>query len=95
MEESEKKSTTSEVTIENTLIKDTKKAFYLLHKVRISKGIKAAEIYSKIGIQQSAYSRYINSFKSQNSSSPKLDVLSRFADALGYEIRFVEKKNGK
>jgi transcriptional regulator with XRE-family HTH domain len=92
MENSKKKSTENEINIDNTVINDTKKVFYLLHKVRIRKGIPTSEICGKIGIHQSAYSRYINSFESQNKVSPKLDVLSRFAEVLGYEIRIVEKK---
>ena len=92
MKKNEKKLTEIEKQLKNTPVNDTRKAFYLLSKVKNSRKIKTADICAKMGIAQSSYYRYLIDFKSQKSCSPKLSVLNKFLDALGYEIRIVDKK---
>tara|TARA_R110002126_G_scaffold197836_4_gene345562 strand:- start:2154 stop:2453 length:300 start_codon:yes stop_codon:yes gene_type:complete len=92
MENTEKKLTINNITGDDTLITSAKEAFYLLHKLRINKGVSVAKICNKTRLHQTAYSRYLNDFKSQNRCAPKVDFLIRFADALDCEIRIVNKK---
>ena len=93
MEKSKKKLTNAEIDVDNMVINDTKEVFYLLHKVRISRGISTVDICAKIGLSESAYYRATNNFKSQGRCSPTLKILNSLATALGYEILLVDKKN--
>lgn len=93
MKNEEKISTEQSENLNNYKIKDANELFYKLLKVNNKTGLTQAEIASKTGKTKSMISRYINRFKSQSKTTPKLDFLLRFADALGYEIRIVEKKS--
>ena len=92
MEKEEKFSTTSNKWNDEVPFYGAKQAFLILHKLRIKRGISVREICAKIDISQSSYSRYMNDFKSQNKCAPKVSVLMRYADALGYEFNIVNKK---
>ena len=95
MEKHKKKSTIFEKELQEALINDTKRAFYLLHKVKKERGISTVYICDTLGISKSSYYRYISEFDSQNRCSPKVNILNKFLNALGYEILIVEKNNEK
>ena len=92
MENIEKKLTINFSTTKNIQINDGKQAFYILHKVRIEKGIKIADLCRKIGLPNTMYHRYLQYYEKQQTNSPPVTVLSTFAEAIGYEIQIVEKK---
>jgi len=92
MKKTEKKLTVSVSEVENSLITGAKELFLLLSAVVIERRISVAEISAKIGIAKTAYYRYQSDYPSQNPNVPSLQVLLRFANALGYEFRVVNKK---
>ena len=93
MEKQDKKSTPNKMERKKLLINSGKEAFLILSKIRKDKGIKVADVCPEIGISKAQYYRYGADYASQAAVNPKLDVLKRYADYLGYDIALVEKKS--
>lgn len=95
MKNEENKSTNKRMNVDNMLITDTLDAFFILDKVRINRGISVGEISAKMGVKESMYYRYRSAYASQKKYKLSFDTLYRLIDALGYEIRCVDKNPEK
>ena len=67
---------------------DKEKIGQRLREIRKEKGITTYQLADMTGLKQSNISRIEN-----GRYSTRIDILEKIADALGYEIDFVEKKN--
>ena len=60
----------------------------ILKALRLSKGLKQADLAAKLNIAQTTLSGYETSY-----SNPRFDMIEKFAESCGYEIIFRNKKD--